>query len=55
LAVQGERVVSKDELTGVQALERKQPGLPLRPGKVERREYEYIRHGTVSFIWPDSD
>jgi len=26
------------------------PGLPLRPGKVERREFEYIRHGTLSFI-----
>lgn len=44
------RVVSNDELTGVQALERKHPGLPLRPGKIERREHEYIRHGTVSFI-----
>lgn len=50
LARQGERVVSNDELTGVQALERKHPGLPLRPGKVERREYEYIRHGTLTFI-----
>lgn len=50
LADQGERVISNDELTGVQALERKHPGLPLRPGKVERREYEYIRHGTLSFI-----
>jgi len=43
-------VVSTDELTGVQALERKHPGLPLRAGKVERREFEYIRHGTRSFI-----
>jgi transposase len=34
----------------VQALQRKQPGLPLRPGQVERREYEYIRHGTLSFM-----
>jgi hypothetical protein len=34
----------------VQALQRKHPGLPLRPGLVERREYEYIRHGTLSFI-----
>jgi transposase len=42
--------VSTDELSGVQALERKHPGLPLRPGKVERREYEYIRHGTQTFI-----
>jgi hypothetical protein len=50
LADQGERVISNDELTGVQALERKHPGLPLRPGKVERREFEYIRHGTLSFI-----
>ena len=37
-------------MTGVQALERKHPGLPLAPGKVERREFEYIRHGTRSFI-----
>ena len=50
LAAQGERVVSTDELTGVQALERKHPGLPLAPGKLERREFEYIRHGTQSFI-----
>src|SRR5947199_3186167 len=42
--------MSTDELTGVQALERKQPGLPLAPGKVERREFEYIRHGTRTFI-----
>jgi transposase len=37
-------------MTGVQALERKHPGLPLQPGKVERREFEYIRHGTLAFI-----
>ena len=42
--------MSTDELTGVQALERKHPGLPMVPGKVERREFEYIRHGTRSFI-----
>jgi len=42
--------MSTDELTGVQALERKHPGLPLAPGKVERREFEYLRHGTRSFI-----
>lgn len=42
--------MSTDELTGVQALERKYPGLPLAPGKVERREFEYIRHGTRAFI-----
>ena len=50
LAQQGERVISNDEMTGVQALERKHPGLPLRPGQVERREFEYIRHGTLAFI-----
>ena len=47
---QGERTVSTDELTGVQALERKEAGLPMQPGKVERREFEYIRHGTLAFI-----
>jgi hypothetical protein len=50
LAQQSERVLSTDELTGVQALERKPPGLPMAPGKVERREFEYIRHGTCAFI-----
>jgi len=49
-AAAGERIISCDEMTGVQALERKYPGLPLRPGKVERREFEYIRHGTLAFI-----
>ncbi len=34
LAAQGERTLSTDELSGVQALERKHPGLPLVPGKV---------------------
>ncbi len=50
MAAQGERTLSSDELTGVQALERKHPGLPMVPGKVERREFEYIRHGTLSFM-----
>ncbi len=50
LAARGERIVSTDELTGVQALERTHPGLPPAPGKVERREFEYIRHGTRTFI-----
>ena len=49
-AEQGERTVSTDEMTGVQALERKHPGLPLVPGKVERREFESIRHGARAFI-----
>lgn len=37
-------------MTGVQALERKHAGLPMQPGAVERREFEYTRHGTLSFI-----
>jgi len=49
LAKQGKHVESVDEMTGVQALERKHPDLPMLPGKVERREFEYKRHGTLSF------
>ena len=37
-------------MSGVQALERLHPSLPMGPGRVERREYEYTRHGTLSFI-----
>ena len=51
LSQKGEKVVTTDELTGVQALERKYPGLPMQSGKVEKREFEYIRHGTLSFIF----
>ncbi len=46
----GIRVLSTDEMTGIQALERAAPTLPMCPGKVERREFEYIRHGTQSLI-----
>jgi len=37
-------------MTGIQATERVEKDLPMRPGKVERREFEYIRHGTQSLI-----
>lgn len=37
-------------MTGVQALERSAPGLPMRPGQPERREFEYLRHGTQTLI-----
>jgi transposase len=50
LTEQGQRILSIDELTGVQALERKYPSLPLMPGKVEHQEFEYVRHGTQCFI-----
>jgi len=49
-ALQGEKTLSTDEMTGVQALERKYAGLPMRCGKVACREHEYIRHGTLAFI-----
>jgi len=44
------RTVSIDEMTGIQALERIAPSLPMKPGKVERREFEYVRHGTQALI-----
>ena len=47
---QGVHVVSTDEMTGIQALERAAPTLPMRPGAVERREFEYVRHGTQTLI-----
>jgi transposase len=47
---QGTHLVSLDEKTGIQALERKHPTRPMRPGQVELREFEYIRHGTLTLI-----
>ena len=41
LAPKGEIVMSTDEMTGVQALERKHPGQPMLPAQVERGEFEY--------------
>jgi hypothetical protein len=49
-AERGEGVVSTDEMTGVQAREPKHPDLPMQPGRVLYREFEYIRHGTLSLI-----
>src|SRR5271167_2398433 len=46
----GERTLSIDEMTGVQALERKYASLSMSCGKVAAREHEYIRHGTLAFI-----
>jgi transposase len=50
LTQKGEQVLSTDELSGVQARERRHPKLPMAPGKVERQEFEYKRHGTQCFI-----
>ena len=50
LARWGVRVLCVDEKTGIQAWERKYPGLPLRPGNPRRLEFDYIRHGTWCLI-----
>jgi hypothetical protein len=47
---QGVHTVCVDEMTGIQALERIAPTKPTRPGQVERREFEYARHGTLCLI-----
>jgi len=41
-------VLSVDEKTQIQALDRTQPMLQLRPGQIERRTHDYKRHGTTS-------
>ena len=43
-------VLCVDEKTQVQALDRTQPLLPMRPGQVERRTHDYERHGTTSLF-----
>ena len=43
---QGIHIVSIDEKTGMQALEPNAPIGPCKPGRVERREFNYTRHGT---------
>ncbi len=47
---EGVHLVSTDEKTGIQALERLHPSLPMRPGLIERQEHEYKRHGTRTLI-----
>jgi len=43
-------VLCVDEKSQIQALDRSQPMLPLRPGQVERQTYDYKRHGTTSLF-----
>lgn len=45
-----EHVICLDEKTGMQALERRYPDIPLRPGQPVRREFEYIRNGTLCLM-----
>ncbi len=47
---QGRLLICCDEKTGMQVLERKAPTKPAQPGRRERREHEYIRHGTRVLI-----
>lgn len=46
----GGHIVSCDEMTGIQALERIATTKPMQPRLEERREFEYKRHGTLSLI-----
>jgi len=46
----GIHLISTDEMTGIQALERAVATRPMKPRRVERIEFEYIRHGTQSLI-----
>lgn len=50
LYLQGVHTLSVDEKTGMQALERNAPDLPLQVGQPERQEVEYTRHGTQCLI-----
>ena len=43
-------VLCVDEKTQVQALDRSAPLLPMRPGQIERRTHDYVRHGTTSLF-----
>lgn len=50
LSTKNIHIVSTDEMTGIQALERAYPTDTMKPGKIEFQEFEYIRHGTLSLI-----
>ncbi len=47
---EGVHVISTDEKTGIQALERLHPPQTIKPGLIERQEHEYKRHGTRCLI-----
>ncbi len=46
----GEHIICLDEKTGIQALERRYPDGAMAAGQPVRREFEYIRHGTLTLI-----
>ena len=43
-------VICVDEKTSIQALDRTKPSLPMRPGQVERRTHDYVRHGVIDLF-----
>jgi hypothetical protein len=45
-----EHIISVDEKTGMQALERRYADIAMRPGQPVRREFEYVRHGTLTLM-----
>jgi len=47
---EGRLVICADEKTGMQILQRRSPTQPVQPGKPEKREHEYIRHGVRAFL-----
>jgi len=50
LARRGELVICLDEKPNLQAVERRCPTRAMQGGQIQRREFEYIRHGTVNFL-----
>lgn len=50
LKARATHVMSCDKMTGIQALERAYPTHAMTFGQVERQEFEYVRHGTLSLI-----
>jgi hypothetical protein len=49
-APKSEHIICVDEKTSIQALERRYADIPMRPGQPVRREFEYIRHGTLALM-----
>ena len=43
-------VLCVDEKSQIQALDRSRPLPPMRPGQVERRTHDYMRHGTTTLF-----
>ncbi len=46
----GEVLLAVDEKPNLQVLERAHPKQPMRPGQIERQEFDYIRHGTIHLL-----